>query len=81
MLEPAVLIKEGKTNVRAATKLREYSKPVVVPKQKVYAFDQNVLIAIQSLRNERTATVMRFDQIIQTHWQHLKPYSSTDITS
>lgn len=74
ILEPAVLIKEGKTNVKAATKLQEYSKPVTVPKSKVYAFDQKILGSIQALRNERTATVMRYDQLIQSHWQHLRPY-------
>ncbi|MEG6584302.1 hypothetical protein [Dendrosporobacter sp. 1207_IL3150] len=75
MLEPAVLIKEGKTNVKVATKLKDYAKPVVVPKQKVYSFNQNILSSIQSLRNERTATIRRYDQLIQTHWQNLKPYN------
>lgn len=74
MLEPAVIIKEGKTNVKAATKLKEYSSPITVPKQKVYAFNQNVLSSIQALRNERTATIRRYDQLIQSHWQQLKPY-------
>jgi hypothetical protein len=75
MLEPAIVLKEGKTNIKAATKLREYSHPVTVPKQKVFRFDQNTLGAIQALRNERTATVMRYDQMIQSHWQRLKPYN------
>lgn len=73
LLEPAVLIKEGKTNYKVATKLREYAKPVVVPKTKVFCFDQNVLSSIQALRNERTATINRYDQLIQSHWKHLKP--------
>ncbi len=74
ILEPAVIIKESKVNIRVATKLQEYSKPVVVAKEKVYAFDQSILSAIQALRNERTATIMRYDQLIQSHWQHLEPY-------
>lgn len=74
MLEPAVLIKEGKTNVKVATKLKEYANPVTVPKHKVYSFNQEILSSIQSLRNERTATIMRFDQLIQSHWKTLKPY-------
>lgn len=74
MLEPAVLIKEGKTNVKVATKLKEYANPVVVPKHKVYSFNQDVLSAIQGLRNERTATIMRYDQLIQSHWKNLRPY-------
>ncbi len=75
LLEPAVIIKEGKTNLKVATKLREYSNPVTVPKTKVFAFNQDILTAIQALRNERTATIMRYDQLIQTHWQKLKPYN------
>ncbi|MBP2655694.1 MAG: hypothetical protein H6Q73_3263 [Firmicutes bacterium] len=74
LLEPAFIIKEGKTNLKAATKLKEYAKPITVPKQKTYAFDQNILSAIQSLRNERTASIRRYDQLIQSHWQQLKPY-------
>jgi hypothetical protein len=77
LLEPAVIIKEGKTNIKAATRLKEYATPVTVPKQKVYAFDQSALSAIQALRNERTATIMRYDRQIQSHWQHLKPYNAT----
>lgn len=76
MLEPAVVIKEGTVNVKAATKLKEYAHPVTVPKSKVYAFDQGILGSIQALRNERTATIMRFDQQIGSHWKNLKPYKS-----
>lgn len=75
MLEPAVLLKVAKTNVKVATKLREYPQPVTVPKSKVYTFDPNVYSKIQALRNERTATIGRYDQLIKAHWQHLKPYT------
>jgi len=74
LLEPAAIIKEGKTNVKVATKLRDYAKPITVHKSKVYAFNQNILSCIQALRNERTATIRRYDQLIQSHWQNLKPY-------
>ncbi len=74
LLEPAVVLKETKANCKVATKLKEYAKPVTIPKSKVYAFDQKVLGTIQSLRNERTATMYRYDQLIQTHWQSLKQY-------
>jgi hypothetical protein len=76
LLEPAVIIKEGKANIKVATKLKEYKNPITVPKTKVFTFDQNILSTIQALRNERTATIMRYDQSIQSHWQHLKPYNS-----
>ena len=74
LLEPAVVIKELKVNLKVATKLKEYSNPILVPKERVYAFNQKVLSSIQGLRNERTATIMRFDQLIQSHWQHLQIY-------
>lgn len=74
ILEPAIVLKQSKINLRVATKLQEYSTPVVVAKQNAYVFNQNILSAIQALRNERTATIMRYDQLIQSHWQHLQPY-------
>jgi len=74
ILEPAVVLKQSKINLRVATKLQEYTTPVVVNKQNVYAFNQNVLSAIQALRNERTATIMRYDQLIQSHWKNLQPF-------
>ena len=76
MLEPAVLLKQTKVNCKVATKLKEYAKPITVPKTKVYSFDQKILGAIQALRNERTATMYRYDQLIQSHWQSLKPYKA-----
>ncbi len=76
LLESAVVIKEGKANIKVATKLKEYAKPVTIPKQKVFTFNQNLLSSIQALRNERTATINRFDRLIQSHWQNLKPYKS-----
>ena len=60
-----------------ATKLQEYSAPVIVSKHNVYAFNQNVLNSIQALRNERTATILRYDQLIKSHWQQLDPYQDT----
>ena len=74
LLEPAVFLKEGKSNVKVATKLRDFSKPLIIPRHKVYAFDQSVLGSIQALRNERTATIHRYDQQIGAHWQRLQPY-------
>lgn len=75
LLEPAAVIKVGKSNVKAATRLKEYAKPITVPKHKVFSFDQTVLSSVQALRNERTATIHRYDQMIQSHWQHLRPYN------
>lgn len=74
LLEPAVLLKTSKINCKVATKLKEYAKPLTLPKNKIYTFDQRILGAIQALRNERTATMYRYDQLIQSHWQQLKPY-------
>ena len=74
ILEPAIILRQSKANVRVATKLQEYTKPVIVSKQNVYAFNQNILNSIQALRNERTATIVRYDQLIKSHWQQLAPY-------
>jgi hypothetical protein len=78
LLEAGVVIKQLKVNMKVATKLREYSTPLLVPKHKVYAFNQNLLSSIQGLRNERTATMVRFDQLIKSHWQNLEPYQHTE---
>ena len=75
MLEPAFIIKTGKTNLKVATKLKEYAKPVVVPKQRVYHYDPALFDSIQALRTKRTATIDQYDQLIQSHWQKLLPYS------
>jgi hypothetical protein len=74
MLEPAVLLKSGKVNAKVATKLVEYAKPIVVPKHKIYAFQDDVFSAIQSVRSERSTTMKHYDQLIASHWQKLKPY-------
>lgn len=75
MLEPAFIIKVGKTNLKVATKLKEYAKPVVVPKQRVYSYDSTLFDSIQDLRSKRTATIDCYDLLIQSHWQKLLPYS------
>lgn len=74
LLEPGVVIKQLKVNLKVATRLREYSHPILVPKNRVFAFNQNLLNSIQGLRNERTAAMVRFDQLIQSHWHNLAPY-------
>lgn len=73
-LEPAVLLKEGRTNVKVATRLSEYAKPLTVPKSETYRFSAELLSHIQSLRNERTAAMHRYDAQIASYWQMLAPY-------
>lgn len=74
LLEPAVVLKEGKANLKVAAKLKDYAAPITIRKDKVYFFNQEILSSIQSLRNERSATIYRYDELIKTHWQNLKPY-------
>lgn len=74
LLEAATIVKTGKVNVKVATKLKDFANPISLPKEKVYLFNQASLSAIQALRNERTAAMMRYEQQIQSHWQRLKPY-------
>lgn len=75
-LEPAVLLKEGRTNVKVATRLAEYARPLTVPKSETYRFSADLLSHIQSLRNERTAAMHRYDAQIASYWQRLSPYYS-----
>lgn len=74
LLEPAVVLKSGRTNYKVAIKLQDYAKPISVPKHKVYLFDKNLLRAVQNLRSERTASVMRFEQQIASQWNQLQPF-------
>lgn len=73
-LEPAVLLKEGRTNVKVATRLAEYARPLTVPKSETYTFTPDLLAHIQALRNERTAAVHRYDARIAVYWRSLEPY-------
>ncbi len=73
-LEPAVLLKEGRTNVKVATRLAEYERPLTVPKSETYMFSPDLLAHIQALRNERTAAMHRYDARIAVYWQALSPY-------
>lgn len=61
LLEPAVILKEGKSNLKVATRLVEYTTPLTVSKQRVFTFDQSLLSCIQALRNERTAAMNRYE--------------------
>lgn len=74
LLEPAVVLKKGKVNLKVAARLKDYASPISVRKDRVYTFNQDVLSSIQALRNERTATIFRYDELIKARWQNLKPY-------
>lgn len=74
LLEPAVVLKAGRSNYKVALKLQDYAKPVTVPKHKVYMFNEDILQSVQGLRNERTASVMRFEQLIGSQWNKLQPF-------
>lgn len=76
-LEPAAIVKVGRTNTKVATCLKEFSHPVVVPKSQIYRFDHTTYSAIQGLRNERTSTIERYDLLIRHHWQNLTDYFSS----
>lgn len=74
LLEPAVLLKEGRTNCKVATQLREYARPLTVRKSEVYALDRTLLASIESLRQERHDTMQRYDKEMATYWHRLTPY-------
>lgn len=75
LLEPAIILKEGKVNYKVATQLKDYPHPITVAKNKVYHFDQSLFSSIQALRNERTTSMYHYDSSIKTHWQQLKPFA------
>lgn len=75
LLEPAVVLKSGRSNYKVALKLQDYAKPVTVPKHKVYMYNQDLLSSVQSLRSERSASVMSFEQQIGSQWNQLQPFS------
>jgi hypothetical protein len=74
LLEPAVVLKSGRSNHKVALKLQDYAKPVTVPKHKVYTYNQDLLSSVQSLRSERSARAMQFDQQIGAQWNQLQPF-------
>lgn len=73
-LEPAVILSEGRTKLKVAVRLRDYSRPLTVPKAETYAFDQTLFDRIESLRQERTRAMQRYDETIAALWQTLTPY-------
>lgn len=74
LLELAVLIKEGRTNCKVATHLREYARPLTVKKSEVYVLDPTLLASIEALRQERRDTMQRYDKKMADYWHHLTPY-------
>lgn len=76
LLEPATIIKTGRTNYKVALKLADYNKPITVAKTKAYHYDPKVLTAIQMLRQERTNTMNDFDQKIGSYWNQLHPFDN-----
>lgn len=76
LLEPAVIVKEGKTNVKAAVKLKDLAKPLIVPKQEVFAMNPGLLTSITALRNERRETMDHYDYLIGVYWSQLTPYQT-----
>lgn len=81
LLEPAVVLKAGRSNYKVALKLQDYAKPVTVAKHKVYMFNEDILQSVQGLRNERTASVMRFEQLIGSQWNKLQPFGQDSLPS
>lgn len=75
LLEPALLLKEGKTNMKVAVKLKDVVKPITVPKVEVFKNDDNVLNEINRLRLERKLQMEKYDETISDYWQKLQNYT------
>lgn len=74
LLELACVVKEGKVNVKVALKLKDYAKPVVVPKSEVFCMDPSVYASISALRADRRKEMDRYDDLIAAYWSRLEPY-------
>lgn len=74
LLEPAAILSEGRTNIKIATRLADYNRPLTAPKRETYVLDRALLSQINDLRAERRRAVEAYDEKIAACWQHLTPY-------
>lgn len=75
LLETAVIVKQGKVNVKAATRLKELAKPVTIAKNRIYAYNPDIWAAINDLRAQRKTAMQEYDALISKQWEKLTPYS------
>lgn len=75
LLEPAKLIKAGKSNMKVAVKLKDMAKPLTVPKTEVFFLDESILSSVNQLRDERKILMKDYDERIASQWQQLQPYT------
>ena len=76
LLEIAMVLKEGKTNMKIAITLKDLLKPITVPKSEVFKVDKKILSAITKLRAQRKARMEKYDEDIAAYWNKLQIYAS-----
>ncbi|MDU4959648.1 MAG: hypothetical protein E6X17_03155 [Sporomusaceae bacterium] len=74
LLEAGTVLKKGKSNYKVALKLSDYTKPITVPRHKVYHYNPELFGAVQELRSQRAASSLQFEQQIGSHWSRLQPF-------
>lgn len=75
LLEPAVVVKEGKRYLYVATQLLEYAHPTKVPKERVFKYNQTLLGDVNQLRKDRKDYVAAIDTRMSALWSQLKTLS------
>lgn len=75
LLEPALVLKEGKINMKVAVKLKDLAKPLTVPKAEVFRNNDAVFQAITALRRQRKEQMEEFDKAIAAYWKKLQNYA------
>ena len=73
LLEKGRMIKEGKVNNKVVLKLKDFTRPLSIPKNKIYAFDPSILSSIDALRQERKEVMEHYDFLIGEYWDRLEP--------
>lgn len=76
LLEPAVIVKEGKRYLYVATQLLEYARPTKVPKTRVYTYNEGLLEDVNRLRKERKEYVEAVDVRMAQLWSQLQTLAS-----
>lgn len=76
LLEKATVLREGKTNMKVAVKLKDLAKPLTVPKSEVFKIDEKILNNINNLRSERKAQMAKYDEDIANYWENLQFYTN-----
>lgn len=78
LLEPAVVLKKGKTNLKIAIRAKDLAKPITVPKDAVFQYDETIFRSVCALRDDRCETMRRYDAEIGAYWNKLTSFDAKE---